>query len=93
MATLTDSCTNIINPHDANDTKPVTNNDVSSNASVSSSNMATYDIAPAANPSPAGKYGTNFSTNINAGIAINGCGMLVNIAHSAKNTWLEELKT
>ncbi len=51
---------------------PVVITEVSSAASVSNSNTATYDIAPAAKPNPPGSNGANFSIKRYAGTANNG---------------------
>mmetsp|Transcript_6998 Transcript_6998/g.6278 ORF Transcript_6998/g.6278 Transcript_6998/m.6278 type:complete len:80 (+) Transcript_6998:83-322(+) len=70
--TLTISCANIMKINDIDDIIAVIMNEVSSIASTNNSNKETYNIAPAANPKPTGKYGTKFSININAGIAMIG---------------------
>lgn len=61
----------------------------SSAASVSSSKIATYVMAPAANPRPPGSSGTNFSTKRKAGTAKIGCGRLVKMAQSTGGTQKE----
>lgn len=44
--------------------------------------MATYVIAPAAKPNPNGNNCEKRSTKRKAGIAVKGCGRLVNTAHN-----------
>jgi len=92
---LTASCKYVMTAHAHAPTIAVTGIDESSTASTSSSNTATYAIAPDANPNPTGKSGTNFPTNMKAGMAMKGCGSEVKMAHRPVRSMLtlREVKT